>query len=370
MNKNKIYYITYQDFPANTANSSQTIATCKYLNRNKYYTTLFFPLRSSKSSDNQEEIKSFYEIKDDYFSIKGIEHKTTFKERKIFKRFGYIFGHAYWSLQACNNVLKNYDKPNYFFTRSDWVFYFLSKKRLNVVYECHQITQLRKLLLRKAIKNKNSKIIFLNEFLLKDSKISQKHKQQYIIQNNGYDSDFFYNKNTKKSKNVIFAGNLIRLGQNRDIDFIINAFNDNRLKDFRLKIIGGNEAISSSFQSKYSIYENVQFISHQSKEALSTYLNESEIALLLNTKNKHSMFYTDPLKFYEYKACGLKIVGANFPSHQRLLKYKNLYLFEYGNKDSFIEVILKTSINELTDEKNLSFIDINKRVKNIINFIK
>ena len=27
---NSLYYITYQDFPANTANSQQTIASCKY----------------------------------------------------------------------------------------------------------------------------------------------------------------------------------------------------------------------------------------------------------------------------------------------------------------------------------------------------
>ena len=36
MNKN-IYYIAYQDFPAITANSSQTIATCKYLKRKSHH---------------------------------------------------------------------------------------------------------------------------------------------------------------------------------------------------------------------------------------------------------------------------------------------------------------------------------------------
>ena len=43
---NKILnYITYQTFPADTANSLQTISNLKYFVKNSYDVYLYFPLR-------------------------------------------------------------------------------------------------------------------------------------------------------------------------------------------------------------------------------------------------------------------------------------------------------------------------------------
>ena len=70
-----------------------------------------------------------------------------------------------------NNWQKNLykDKNEYLFTRSDWIFYFLSKKNYNVTFECHQLSKIRKWIIKNSIKNKNSKIIFLNENYQVDS---------------------------------------------------------------------------------------------------------------------------------------------------------------------------------------------------------
>ena len=53
---NKITYITYQTFPANTANSLQTISNIKYIIKNGVKVELIFPLRSKESSNSLEEI--------------------------------------------------------------------------------------------------------------------------------------------------------------------------------------------------------------------------------------------------------------------------------------------------------------------------
>ena len=50
--KNKLFYITYQSFPADTANSIQTISNLKYFSKNNYDVSLFFPLRERNSSDD------------------------------------------------------------------------------------------------------------------------------------------------------------------------------------------------------------------------------------------------------------------------------------------------------------------------------
>ena len=48
-------------------------------------------------------------------------------------------------------------------------------------------------------------------------------------------------------------------------------------------------------------------------------LKESEIGLLINSsKNKHSVKFTSPLKYFEYLAADLKIVAVDFESHREL----------------------------------------------------
>ena len=50
------------------------------------------------------------------------------------------------------------------FTLSDWVFYFLSRKNVRVVYECHDLTNIRKKLVSESLTSNNSKIICINKF--------------------------------------------------------------------------------------------------------------------------------------------------------------------------------------------------------------
>ena len=58
--KKVLNYISYQSFPANTANSLQTISNLKYLARNHYEVRLFFPLREKNSSDDLKILQKYY----------------------------------------------------------------------------------------------------------------------------------------------------------------------------------------------------------------------------------------------------------------------------------------------------------------------
>ena len=53
----------------------------------------------------------------------------------------------------------------YFFTRSEWIFYFLSKQKEKVIYECHQLSKIKKILIQSSIKQKIQKL-FLSILLL------------------------------------------------------------------------------------------------------------------------------------------------------------------------------------------------------------
>ena len=72
-----ICYITYQTFPASTANSLQTISNIKYFIKNKCDVSLIYPLREKSSSSSIEEIQDFYNTSIP-INIKGVEHNYPF----------------------------------------------------------------------------------------------------------------------------------------------------------------------------------------------------------------------------------------------------------------------------------------------------
>ena len=82
-----------------------------------------------------------------------------------------------------------------FFTRSDWVAYFLAKKNLKVAFECHQTSKVRNYIIKKIKNYVNVKLIFLNENLSK----FYKNPLNSLIAHNGVDSEIF-DKNKKKKK--------------------------------------------------------------------------------------------------------------------------------------------------------------------------
>ena len=64
--KSVLNYVTYQTFPAKTANSLQTITNIKYLIRNGIKVNLYFPMREDSSSDSLTEIQKFYQINESF----------------------------------------------------------------------------------------------------------------------------------------------------------------------------------------------------------------------------------------------------------------------------------------------------------------
>lgn len=364
----KIYYLTYQDFPANTANSQQTISTCKELSRKDIEVKLLFPLRSFESNDSFDQIKSHYQIEGVKFQTKGLPHKRNF-ESKYFKRLNFLISHISWSFSSVKLVSKNYEDPFCFITRSEWVFYFLCKKNLYTIFECHKLTYLRKLILKNIIKNSNAKILFTNQELKNSLNINQKYKNRLIVQNNGYDNDFFYSLENKDKKTVIYSGSLQRLGRDRNLEFIFDAFNDPRLSTFQLKVFGGTEKEVKYFKQQYSTAKNISFFGYVTKKVLSEYLAKSEIAILTSGRDNFSMFYTDPIKYYEYSASGLKIVATDFPSHKSLKKYGNMLFFRDQDSESFIKSILEIHKNNLDKDFEKLIPSTTQRINNLLKFI-
>tara|TARA_B100001996_G_scaffold207784_1_gene159331 strand:+ start:1375 stop:2490 length:1116 start_codon:yes stop_codon:yes gene_type:complete len=369
MKTKSLTYITYQTFPAETANSLQTISTVKYFIKNNFDVKLYFPLREKNSSDDINDLKKFYSI-DEEFKFVGMKHNLPFGKIKFLEALWFHISHFLWSKKNVKNIIKTSNDNEIFFTRSDWVLYFLAKHDMDTVFECHQISKVRSWVLKKVSLNKKVKIIFLNDNL---ENYYEKLNLNSIVLHSGVDSILFSNfKNTiKKENQVVYVGNLLRFGKKRNLDFIIKAFSYDELKKFNLLIIGGpeKEALRLSTLIKESNLENITITGRLNREEAAKKIMESSIGILINDdENIHSTEFTSPLKYFEYLYANLNIVGVDFPAHQNLPYSDKIAFFKKDNYKDFVRCILESASKN--NRENFEKISIDERVKEIIKFVQ
>ena len=245
----EICYLTYQSFPADTANSLQTISNIKYLVKNGVDVELIFPLREKNSNASVKKIKEYYSIKED-FHVTGVKHFLPFGRIPIFESFFFHTSHFLWSYFVVTFKIKKTDERQ-FITRSDWILYFLARKGYKVLFECHQTSKIRTFIINKSKKFQNVKFIFLNEHLQNYYNINADNSQ---VLHNGVDTEMFSSSVSKldnKREGLIFVGNLRRFNESRGIDFIIDAFKASKfLQDHKLSIIGGPDQDAQKLRVK------------------------------------------------------------------------------------------------------------------------
>ncbi len=370
MDEKKICYITYQTFPANTANSQQTISNIKYLIRNGCHVNLVFPLREIQSSSETSALREQYGF-NEKLDISGLSHKYPFgKFNKINKIFFHI-SHYFWSKKAVNKILRSQKEFDLFFTRSDWIFYFLTKKNKKVIFECHQISKIRTVILKKCLKKPNSKVIFLNKYLREYFSAYINNKNSIVL-HNGVDLEEFKEEN-KKNKEIVYVGSLERFNEDRGVEFIINGYTHSNISDkYKLKIIGGPNHLAKKLKERVKKNNpslNIEITGRLVRDETVKNIMNAEVGILLNTsKNQHSVFYTSPLKYFEYLISDLKIIGVDFPSHRALPYSEDITFFEENNLNSLIDAFNKLLDKNIVSKESKEF-SLDTRAKNIIKFI-
>ena len=331
---------------------------------------LVFPDREKTSSDDIQELKSYYNFDVD-FKVKKLKHNLPFGKFKKFKKTSYHISHFIWAMKSVNQISNNISNI-IFITRSDWVLYFLAKKNLKVLFECHQPSKLRNLILKYALRKSSTKIIFLNENLYEYHKKYIVHKNNSIILGSAYKDEFFQDKIEKIPNQVVFAGQLLRFGSDRNINFLVSCFEEKELEKFELKIIGGPSEYIEIFKNKRKkpIPKNVEFIGRIDHKNTTKMLLQSEIGILINNEDNHALKYTSPLKYFEYLAANLKIVAVDFNSHKKLPFSDNILFFQNNQKVSFINSIVNSKKTIPVKSEHYEEYSLSKRVKKIIKFAR
>jgi len=370
MKTKSLTYVTYQTFPAETANSLQTISNIQYFVKNGLDVKLYFPLREKNSSDNINVLKKFYSFNEEFKTF-GLKHNLPFGKIKFLEPIWFHISHFIWSKKNVKNIIKLSPNDEIFFTRSDWVLYFLAKQDKNVIFECHQISKIRNWVLKRISKNNKVKIIFLNNNL---EKYYQNLNLNNRVMHSAVDSVLFskFNNIKQKENQVVYVGNLLRFGKKRDLDFLIEAFSSyGELKKYNLQLIGGPKKEALRLQSivKKNKFENITVTGRLNREETAKKIMESSIGILINTsENNHSREFTSPLKYFEYLFAKLNIVAVDFPSHRDLPYSDNILFFKKGDYGEFVNCVIKTgSKNNLINFKGITIDD---RVKEIIKFVE
>ena len=364
-------YITYQTFPAFTANSIQTMANIKYLTRNQIRVSLYFPLRSEKSTDNLDTLKKFYSTEEE-FKAYGVKHNLPFGKFKVFNRILFLISHLIWSYKVVKNIADKKPESEIFFTRSDWVFFFLSKRNKKVVFECHQFTKIRRLIINSALKNKASKIIFLNSHLKRDYEKKYPLSDNFIVLHNAVDLEYFLEMPEKRASELVFVGKLTRFNNSRGIDFLLKGFASLDSK-YTMKIVGATKTEIKELEKiafALGIHNRLKVLEMVSYSEVANQLSSSSIGILINSKfNSHSTKYTSPLKYFEYLAAGLKILAVDYPSHRDLPYSEKIEYFEENSLESFVSAVDRLEKNTNTQYFDISSISLDTRSKKIIEFL-
>ena len=361
----KLNYITYQSFPAFTANSLQTMTHIKYFSKLDLDVLLIFPLRNKESVSDLETLKTFYQIEED-FEVHGTIHPLPFKKFSYFEKYTYLISHLIWSFFISKKL--NNHKDEYFFTRSEWIFYFLSKKKYNIIYECHQLSNLKINLIKKSLKSLNSRIILLNDIMFNELRMSDNDNISIIP--SAYDEEIFKKNNTnKKIKKIIYAGSFFRFGESRGLENLLNAFRELSKNNIETKLVANDENDINRFkqlsQAKNMI-EPLSFYSGLKRKQVASLYSECKVGILINNDSQHAEKYTSPLKYFEYLSSGLQVVASKHEAHKSLPFQDRIIYFEKNNSQSFLKAVNEALNSEYIIPENLDDYSMTSRVKKII----
>ena len=366
---NKLTYITYQVFPNEKANTIQTIRMLDSMNTYEIDVKLIFPDRED-STQEINDIKKFYEIKED-FEILKLPHNLPFNKihMKKFEKFNFLISSFIWSYKTIKNYSKSITNKEIIMTRTHWILYFASTLKNIVVYECHKFSKIDNFIFKKLSKKNNVVVVFSNEALREEFKISNILLKNSIILESAFDEKMFLENDIKRAKNkILFVGNLLRFNKSRNLEFLINAFHDDRLRNFKLTIVGGPD--KAVYDLKDSLASNTVMVGRRlQKEAIHEILS-SEVGVLINEdKDTHSLNHTSPIKYFEYLRGGLKVLAVDFPSHRKLPMGQNNFYFKNNDTEDFIEKLLIAAQTEFIYDPNLKNYSYSARSKKLLNHV-
>lgn len=383
-NIKKIVYITTVRLPTEKAHGLSTVKICEALTDQGYEIDCIVPSLWRKKEEN---IFQYYNLKNNFDISKVV--CLDLVPLGIFEKFAFLIQSISFSLFSLMFVIVKYGRgmKNFIFFSHDYIpLYFMTFLPVKIFYDIHHFPG-DNFMYKRVMKRSFG---FAVQTKWKVKSLYEKYSiplDKIVYWPNGTDVENF---NTGLSmseartkvgipldkKIVVYTGQLfVWKGVNTLIKSVKML-----PQDTLVYVIGGSEKDVENCRKKINeaADERIIFIPFQQHSKMPIWLHAADVLILPNTgKQKVSLYYTSPMKLFEYLAAQKPIVASAIPSIMEILNDDNSILVKPDDSESLangINLVLKN--NELSnriarnaaiDSKKYTW---NERARRIINYFE
>lgn len=342
----KIIYVTNTRFPTERAHGLATVKLCEALATENWDVEIIAPYLWKK---RQDDVFKYYNV-GKVFKIKKILTIDLFSLR-FFPFLTFLIQIFSFSLFALFYILFKYRKELdkiVFFSHDYIPLYFLSFFSKKIFYDVHHFPGNN--FLYKRVMKKSFGFAVQTRWKVKALKEQFGIGAEKIVYwPNGTDIEkFIINVDQIEARNkidlprnkkiVLYTGQLFGW---KGVDTLIRVikFLD---KDTYIYLVGGaeNDIKKLKKEIREANDNRIIFFPFQHHELMPFWMKAADVLVLPNTaKQKVSLYYTSPMKLFEYMASGRPIVASNIPSLTEILNKKNAFIAEADNPHSFAQKI-------------------------------
>jgi glycosyltransferase involved in cell wall biosynthesis len=381
----KIKYIANIRIPTEKAHGYQICKMCEEFSRLGLEVELIVPKRKNHI---KTDIVSFYDLKEE-FVVKTLGFFDWLSLEKYFKNpFWFRLNTLFFYLRV---FFIKIPKEAIVYTRCPELAWFLSLRKIKVIFEAHILTvEFIKRKMKYLLKAE--KIVTISQGL-KNKLVEKNIKAKNILVSpsgvdlGNFDIEISQEEARKKlnlDKNlkiIAYTGSFKTMGLDKGISLILEAMKELKKIDKILFLaVGGNSKDLDYYKIKAKekgVLKNVLLLPRVNVKELAFYQKVADILLMPYPSKAHYSKDMSPLKMFEYMAGKRPIIASDLPSIREVLNKENCLFHRSDDAHDLAKKIKYLLANkEMADRlAKQSFLDVKKytwqkRAENIINFIR
>ncbi|KKQ57725.1 MAG: Glycosyl transferase group 1 [Parcubacteria group bacterium GW2011_GWA2_38_13] len=369
----KIIYIANIRIPTEKAHGIQIMKMCEAFSR-QCSVELIVPTKKDVLNANKDPY-SYYKVKKS-FMVKKIWSLDPYWLMKLPQGIYIKFQSVFFVASLCIYLLlRRKDRDIILYTRDEYLLPFIQFFSKKVIWEAHTLPKNKKWYIKYW--NRCHAIVAITEILKNELVENGIEKDKIIIARDGVDIKSFsmpMNKNEcrkkiglpENKKIIIYTGHLYDWkGAQTLAD--ASVYLD---ESYHIVFVGGTKYDADKFIQANINKSNISIIGHIAYSEIPYYIIASDALIIPNSaKNKISVSYTSPLKFFEYLTSRKPIIASDIPSlHEIGEKFKGIFYFKADDPKNLSEIIKTLDMNA-TYMRDLREYSWEKRAENIIKFI-
>lgn len=343
----KLFLIFHGRYPSEKAASLFAAKSCEAFVEQGYCVTLLVPRRRSVV---HRDSFSTYNIPEN-FTVKYLPTIDLFFVPHLHMIAFLISLVAFSVSTTIYLVLKSKDK-DIVYSNEHLPLILASFFRKNTFYEVHDMPERKKMFYRLLFCRLRG-VIATNTWKQKKLiEMFQLTTKQVLCEPNGVDLREFQDQISKvearaelkiasDARIVLYTGHLYSW---KGVDTLAEAAAF--LDDVIVYCVGGTKDDIYRFKERYGTIKNLHIVGHRPHREISLWQKAADIAVLPNTGREDiSVYYTSPMKLFEYMASGLPIVASDLPSITEILNKENAVLISPDDPNVLASAILSVFKN-------------------------